>query len=95
MPISRFLNDQVDAETRRVMGVAFELTLAALRLSDKIDKPDLFVGMVAKKIIALAKDGETNPDLLCERVLAALQGPQPYPVMEARRTAEVKLLSAG
>jgi hypothetical protein len=33
MPISQFLDGRnVDPETRRVVGVAFELTLAALRV---------------------------------------------------------------
>jgi hypothetical protein len=31
--------------------------------------------MVAKKIIELAKAGEHNPDLLCERVLNDLRAP--------------------
>ena len=31
------------------------------------------VAIVARKIIALAKDGERNPDLLCEKALTGLQ----------------------
>jgi hypothetical protein len=52
------------------MGVAFEITRAALRLTDRDDP---VVAMVAKRIIELAKAGEHNPDLLCERVLNDLR----------------------
>jgi hypothetical protein len=31
---------------------------------------------IAGKIIALAKAGERNPDLLCERVLEEIRGPR-------------------
>jgi hypothetical protein len=55
------------------MGIAFEMTRAALRLTDLLD--DLVVAMVAKRIIELAKTGEHNPDLLCERVLNELRAP--------------------
>ncbi len=62
MPISIFLEGQkFDPETKRIMGVAFELTRAALRL---VDRDDLAVAIIAKKIIELAKAGERNPDLL-------------------------------
>jgi hypothetical protein len=50
-----------DLETKRTMGVAFEMTRAALRLSDR---DDLVVAMVADRIIELAREGERNPDLL-------------------------------
>jgi hypothetical protein len=56
------------------MGVAFEMTRAALRL---VDRDDLAVAIVAKKIIELAKAGERNPDLLCERALKDLRKPPP------------------
>jgi hypothetical protein len=55
-------------ETIRVMGVAF-VVLAALRLHDR---DDLAVEIIAKKIIELAKEGERNPDLLCERAFRDL-----------------------
>jgi hypothetical protein len=55
MPISIFLDGQkFDPETKRVMGLAFEMTRAALRLTDR---DDLVVAMIAKKIIELAKAG--------------------------------------
>jgi hypothetical protein len=74
MPITPFLNgEHFDPETQRIMGVAFEMALAALRLSDR---SDVVVGTVARKIIELAKAGERNADPLCERALAELGGRQ-------------------
>jgi hypothetical protein len=73
MPITIYLEGQkFDPETKRVMGIAFEMTRAALRLTDR---DDLALTMVAKRIIELAKAGEPNPDLLCERVLNDLRAP--------------------
>jgi hypothetical protein len=70
MPITPFLNgEHFDPETQRVMGVAFEAARASFHLSDVSDR---VAGIVAKKIIELAKAGEHNPDLLCERALADL-----------------------
>ena len=75
MPISIFLEGQkFDPETKRIMGVAFELTRAALRL---VDRDDLAEAIIAKKIIELAKAGERNPDLLCERALKDLHESPP------------------
>jgi hypothetical protein len=69
-PIIPFLNgERFDAETKRVMGVAFELARAALRVSDSAHA---VLPHVANKIIELAKAGEHNPDLLCERALTDL-----------------------
>ena len=70
MPITPYLDGMsVDPETKRVMGVAFEMALAALRLSDRSDP---FFAIVARKIIALAAGGESNADRLCEQALAGL-----------------------
>ena len=70
MPITPFLNgEHFDAETKRVMGVAFELARAALRVSDSAHP---VLPHVANKIIELAKTGERNPDLLCERAMTDL-----------------------
>ena len=75
MPITIFLDGyKPDPETKRVIGVAFEMTRAALRLADR---DDLAVAIIAKKIIELAKAGERNPDLLCERALKDLREPPP------------------
>jgi len=70
MPITPFLDGKTfDPETKRVMGVAFELACIALGLRDR---GDLANAMVAKRIIELAKAGELNPDILCEEALQGL-----------------------
>jgi hypothetical protein len=75
MSITMFLDGQnFDSETRRVMGVAFEMTRTALRFADR---HDLVVAVIASKVIELAKAGERNPDLLCERTLNDLRQPPP------------------
>jgi hypothetical protein len=67
MPITPFLDGtSFDPETRRVIGVAFEMTRTALHLSGRGDGAN---EIIAKRIIELAKTGERNPDLLCEGVL--------------------------
>jgi hypothetical protein len=67
MPITPYLNQgKFDPEVTRVMGVAFEMVCAALRLRDG---GELANEVVARRIIELAKTGERNPDLLCERAL--------------------------
>ena len=53
-------------ETIRVMGLAFEMALIALRLADR---DDLANEVVAQKIIALAKAGERDPERLCDGVM--------------------------
>jgi hypothetical protein len=63
-----------DPETIRVMGLAFEMALVALRLADR---GDLANEIVARKIIALAKAGERDPERLCEGVLQEFRGPRP------------------
>jgi len=75
MPITSYLDgQQFEPETKRVMGVAFEMAKAALRLEDR---GDAVVTDLAHKIIELAKGGELNPDLLCERALAGIAQPPP------------------
>jgi hypothetical protein len=67
MPISRFLNGQhVDSETRRFMGVAFEIARAAVRYAGRTDLTD---EAIAGRIIGLAKAGERDPNVLCEAAL--------------------------
>jgi hypothetical protein len=71
MPIAPFLNGaKFDRETMRVMGVAFEMSRVALGLADRSDQAN---EVVAKRIIDLAKQGESNPDFLCERALKSLR----------------------
>ena len=60
MPIGPYLDGQYfDPETRRLMGVAFEMTLAALRLEDRSDP---IVAIIADKIVKLANSGERDAD---------------------------------
>jgi hypothetical protein len=72
MPIAPFINgEQFDPETRRVLGVALEMTCLALRTGDCDDGVK---EAIAIKIIELAKTGERNPDLLCEQALKDIRG---------------------
>jgi hypothetical protein len=57
-----------DPKTKQVVGVAFEMTRAALGLAD-----DFADGLIAKRIIEIAETGERNPDLLCEGTLNYLR----------------------
>ena len=73
MPITPFLNDEnFDLETTRVLGVAFELTCVGLQVGDCADDVKQ---AIANKIIALAKSGERNPDVLCEQALKDIRRP--------------------
>jgi hypothetical protein len=75
MPIRAYLDGhQFDAETTRVMGIAFELACVALKLADR---KDLATEMVAKRIIVLATAGERDPDRLCDGALIGLRSPPP------------------
>jgi hypothetical protein len=74
MPITPFLDGlNLDAEARRVMGVAFEMTLVALRA----DRTDPLAEAVARQIVELAKNGERDPDRLCEGALSSLRASLP------------------
>jgi hypothetical protein len=94
MPISDFLQGQrLDPETRRVVGIAWEMARAALDVSDRADATG---AILAAKILELAKTGERNPDLLCEQVLNALRAGERaqtslWPVTEVRRPDDVPL----
>jgi hypothetical protein len=57
------------AETTRIMGVAFELARIILRLKSG----DPAEALITRRIIELAKAGERNPDVLCERVLCRVR----------------------
>jgi hypothetical protein len=71
MSITAYLLDDfdVDPETKRVLGVALEKTRVSLRLAD-----DFADGIIAKRLIELAKAGEHNPDLLCQGAIEQLRG---------------------
>ena len=74
MPITQFLNgERYDPETKRVLGVAFEMTCIALRAEDSDDSVKQ---AIAAEIIDLAKAGERNPDILCEQALKDIRAPQ-------------------
>ncbi len=67
MPITPFFDSfKFDPEAKRIMGVAFEMTCAALKYTNR---PNVAHGAVANRIIELAKNGVLDPDRLCERVL--------------------------
>ena len=71
MPVTSFLNGvRFDRETTRIMGVAFEMTRVALGIAERRDDVN---EIVAKTIMELAKQGERDPDLLCERTLTSLR----------------------
>ena len=75
MPIRPHLDGQkFDPETIRVMGLAFEMALVALRLADR---GDLANEVLARKVMELAKAGERDPERLCEGVLMHFQQPPP------------------
>jgi hypothetical protein len=59
----------VDPETKRILVVALEKTRGSLALAD-----DFANGIIAKRLIELAKAGERNPDLLCQRATEQLRG---------------------
>jgi hypothetical protein len=64
MPIPPYFDGhRFDPETTRVM-VALEMARVALRFEDRTDP---IRQIPAKRIIALAKDGLRDPNLLCER----------------------------
>jgi hypothetical protein len=59
----------VDPEIKQVLELALEMTRTSLGLTD-----DLANGIIAKRIIELARAGERHPDLLCEGALKNLYG---------------------
>jgi hypothetical protein len=67
MPIRSHINgERFDPETIRLMGLAYEMTLIALRL---VDRGDIANDVVARKILELAKAGERDPERMCGAVL--------------------------
>ena len=75
MPIRPHIKGQsFDSETIRVMGLAFEMALGALRLADRGDPAN---EVLAHKIIELAQAGERDPERLCDGVLLHFRQPPP------------------
>jgi hypothetical protein len=69
MSITPYLDGlEVDPETKRVLGAALEMTRVSLGLAD-----DFANGIIARRVVELAKAGERNPDLLCEGALKELR----------------------
>jgi hypothetical protein len=69
MSVTPYLDDfDADLETKTALGVALERTRVSLGL-DKFAN-----GIIARRIVELAKAGERNPDLLCEGAIERLRG---------------------
>jgi hypothetical protein len=69
MPIRPYLDAyRFDAETTRLMGIAFETAYEALRRRGVDDPPR---EALAVAIINLAKAGERDPDRLCDAAVEA------------------------
>ena len=69
MPIRPYLDGhKLDAETIRVLGLAFEITRAALKIdpTDEVTK-----ATIARKLIECAEQGVRDPEALSSRVLGA------------------------
>jgi len=62
-----------DLETRRALGAALEMACIPLHPGDDDDHVRR---TIADKLIALAKTGERNPDVLCEQALEDICKPQ-------------------
>jgi hypothetical protein len=70
MSITPYLGDfGANPETKRVLGVALEMTRVSRGLEDNFAD-----GIIARRIVELAKAGERNPDLLSEGSLEKLRG---------------------
>ena len=70
MAMTPYLDElDVDPETKQVLQLALEMTRKGLGLAD-----DPANGIIAKRIIELARAGERHPDLLCEGALKNLRG---------------------
>ena len=85
MPITPFLRGEpFDPESRRVLRVALEMVCIALRTGDCDEGVQQ---AIAKKLIALFKAGERNPDILCEEALKDIRQPQQWAASEAARSS--------
>jgi hypothetical protein len=81
MPIRHYLQGhRFDAETVRLLGIAFEMALVAVQHADGVVAPTRDV--VAQKIIELAKAGERDPERLCDEALKATQPMAPVLVSD-------------
>ena len=72
MPIRAYLQGhRFDAETVRLLGIAFEMAIVALQQADGTVSPTR--DAIAHTIIELAKAGERDPERLCDGALKATQ----------------------
>jgi hypothetical protein len=75
MPIRQYLDGhKFDPDAVEAMGVAFAIVRTALQLRDR---GDLANEIVAEMIIAVAQEGERDPERISERVLDDLRTPPP------------------
>jgi hypothetical protein len=74
MPITPYLKGPYyfDLETRRALGIALEMACIALSTGDNDDHVRR---TIADKLIALARTGERNPDVLSDKALEAICRP--------------------
>ena len=71
MPILRLLEGAAfTPEQVNLIVAAYEKCLKGLGL---VNRADPFAEAVARKIIEVANEGETDPDLMCERATRELQ----------------------
>jgi hypothetical protein len=72
MPIRHYFQGHgFDAETARLLGIAFEMALVTLQRADGVVSTTR--DAVAQKIIELAKAGERDPERLCDGALKATE----------------------
>jgi hypothetical protein len=70
LPIPGLLDDEpFDAETKRIIRLAFE----AARVAIDPQSGHHDDAILAKRVIELAKEGELNPDVLCEKALRSFR----------------------
>ena len=73
MPIRMYLKGRgFDAESIRVMGIAFKCARSALHV---FPSDEVLSEAVAARIIERARTGERNPEKLCDFAIAALKTP--------------------
>ena len=71
MPIRPYLDGhRFDAETVRLLGIAFETAIQSLRNWGVLEPPR---EALAKALIDLAKAGERDPERLCDAALEVCQ----------------------
>jgi hypothetical protein len=75
MSITPYLKNShgFDPETKRALGRALELLCIVLRTGDGDDHVKQ---AMADQLIALAKTGERDPEVLCDKALAAICRPE-------------------